>query len=232
MISLIGILIVVLGLAKGYNTLAVVASAGVVTGLVAGMGIVDILETLGNAFVTNRYMSLFILTLPAIGLAEKHGLREQAAHLIGKIRGASAGRIIILYQVIRTVVAAFGLRLGGHPTFVRPLIAPMAEGAADKDAGQLDTRKQELVRAHSAASENYGNFFGQNIFVAAGGLLLIKGVLTELGYEVDLLTMAKYSIPAGIIAVVLGALQMTLLDKRLRASTSQNQDTVSRGGAR
>ena len=32
--------------------------------------------------------------------------------------------------------------------------------------------------------ENYGNFFGQNFFVAAGGVLLIVGVLKGLNYTV------------------------------------------------
>ena len=34
--------------------------------------------------------------------------------------------------------------------------------------------------------DNVGNFFGQNLFLAAGGLLLIKGVMEQLGYSVEL----------------------------------------------
>ena len=42
--------------------------AGLATGLVAGMSPMDILNTLGTAFITNRTATLFILTLPVIGL--------------------------------------------------------------------------------------------------------------------------------------------------------------------
>lgn len=40
--------------------------------------------------------------------------------------------------------------------------------------------------------DNIGNFFGQNLFLAAGGLLLIKGVMEQLGYHVELTDMVCY----------------------------------------
>ena len=43
--ALIGILIIIVGFALKLNTIAVVISAGVVTGLVADMSIVEILRT-------------------------------------------------------------------------------------------------------------------------------------------------------------------------------------------
>ena len=59
--ELIGILIIILGFALKLDTIAVVVSAGVVTGLVAHMDIVQILSTLGEAFVTNRTTCLSCL---------------------------------------------------------------------------------------------------------------------------------------------------------------------------
>ena len=44
-------------------------------------------------------MSLFILILPVIGLMERHGLRERAEILIGKINAATAGRIFMIYSI-------------------------------------------------------------------------------------------------------------------------------------
>ena len=99
MIKLIGILIVVIGLAFRFNPLIVVIVAGFATGLVAGMGPVEILSVIGNAFVTNRYMSLFILLLPVIGILERHGLREQAERFIMRMKGATAGRIMLTYML-------------------------------------------------------------------------------------------------------------------------------------
>ena len=79
MIKLIGVVIVIAGLLLRFNTLLVVLVAGFATGLVAGMSPVEILEAIGKAFVTNRYMSLLILVLPVIGILERFGMRELVA---------------------------------------------------------------------------------------------------------------------------------------------------------
>ena len=67
-IKLIGIVIVIIGFVMKFDTLAVVVVAGIVTGFVGGLDFMEILSTLGSAFLTNRTATLFILTLPAIGL--------------------------------------------------------------------------------------------------------------------------------------------------------------------
>ena len=86
MLVLSGILVMVIGLMLRFNALLVVVAAGFVTGLAGGLIINDIVGAIGEAFVKNRYMSLFILILPVIGLMERHGLRERAEILIGKIK--------------------------------------------------------------------------------------------------------------------------------------------------
>lgn len=203
-IKLIGVLIIVVGFLLKLNTIAVVIVAGITTGLVSGLSFHETIEILGSSFVKNRYMTMFILTLPAVGLLEKNGLKERSAILIGKIKGASAGIINFLYTIIRLISSAFGLRLGGHPQFVRPLILPMAIGANKKMKGTMSKKEEEMIKGVSAASDNFGNFFGQNVFPAAGGVLLIFGTLESLGYPVDIIEINKYSaiitITAGIIA--------------------------------
>ena len=82
--SLFGILIIIVGFALKLDTIAVVVSAGVVTGLVADMSISEILSTLGTAFINNRTTCLFMLTLPVIGLCERYGLKAKAIDLIKK----------------------------------------------------------------------------------------------------------------------------------------------------
>ena len=59
-IKLIGIVIVVIGFVMKFDTLATVVVAGLVTGLISGMSIMDILNTLGTAFLTNRTATLFV----------------------------------------------------------------------------------------------------------------------------------------------------------------------------
>jgi uncharacterized membrane protein len=221
--KLVGVAIVVLGLSLRLNPLLVVLVAGVATGLVAPMGLWEILEALGNAFVTNRYMSLFVLTLPVIGMLERHGLREQAERFVSSLRGATAGRVMLLYMLFRQLTCAMGLQLGGHPTFVRPIVAPMAEGALAKD-GSFSSTLSDKVRAMAASAENYGNFFGQLIFIASGGLLLIKGVMDQAGHPVDLMKMGMYAVPTAVCAFGAAFVRFSLFDRACALRTSKGSD--------
>lgn len=213
--ALIGILIIIIGFALKLNTIAVVIGAGIVTGLIADMTIVEILSTLGETFVAKREMCLFLLTLPVIGLCERYGLKEKAIMMIKKAKGLSTGKLISGYLFLREISIAMSVKLGGHPQFVRPLINPMAQGAAIAKYGEIDEKDEDLIKAASAASDNYGNFFGQNVFLANSGVLLIAGTLETLGYSVDTLQISKASLPVAIIALVLGILQNYYLDKKL-----------------
>ncbi len=214
MIKLIGVLIVVAGLALKINPVATVFVSGIVTGLIVNLPITKILELIGQTFVANRTMLVFLLTLPAVGLLERHGLKEYSAKLITSIKAATAGRVISIYAFLRWLSSVLGLRLGGHPVFVRPLLVPMAEGAVT-DNEELKSKLPhvyERVKGLSAASENYGNFLGQNIFVASAGLLLIQGVMEAAGYPVSLAKMALYSLPAGIVCMVFAFIQFIRFD--------------------
>lgn len=215
MIKLIGVLIIVIGFILKLNTIAVVLTAGLVTGLVGGLDFTEILSTLGSAFINTRYMTLFLVTLPVIGILERYGLRERAADLIKKIKSITVGRVMITYVIVRELAAALSLRLGGHVQFIRPLVFPMAEGAAESRYEKVDEEDVEKIKGHAAAMENYGNFFGQNVFIAAGGVLLIVGTLGELGIEVTALDVSKSSIPIAIIALVYAVIQNYVLDKKL-----------------
>ena len=109
-----------------------------------------------------------------------------------------------------------GVTLGGHPQFVRPLVSPMAEGAAVAKYGELDEEDLDTIKAHSAASDNIGNFCAQNLFLANAGILLIVSTLEAQGIIVDPLQLNKAAIPVAIISLVIWAIQNMLLDKRLR----------------
>lgn len=212
---LLGVLIIVVGFALKLDVVAVVLISGLVTGLIAGMPIVEVLDVIGKGFVNNRYMSLFFLSLPLIAIMERYGLKDRAAEAIQKMKSASAGGVVGLYILIRWAAAALSLRLGGHVQFVRPLILPMAEGAANKKVELSDKRLEEL-KGLAGAAENYGNFFGQNIFPVASGVLLIQGTLNQAGYDVTNGEIAKSSILAGISMLILALVQCYLYERRLR----------------
>lgn len=214
MIKLIGIVIIVVGFMFKVDAIAVVVFAGVATGLVSGMSFNEIMTILGNAFITNRYMTLFIISLPVIGLLERYGLRERAAYLIGKIKSATVGKLTSAYLVIRTLAAMLSLRIGGHVQFIRPLILPMAQGAAKNKYGDIEEEDIETIKGLEGAVENYGNFFGQNFFFGSGGVLLIVGVMKEQGYTVDALSVAKASLPIALIIMVVGTIQFLHYDNK------------------
>lgn len=224
-LKLIGVLVVVLGFAFKKDTIATVVVAGVVTGLVAGMTPMEILDVLGNSFITQRTATLFVLTLPVIGISERYGLKDKAVDFIGSIKGATTGKVLSIYQTIRAAAAAFSVRLGGHPQFIRPLVNPMAQAAAIAKYGKFEAKTEDQIKGAAAASENYGNFFAQNAFMGASGTLLIVSTMTEQGYaEVTALNIALWSIPVAVISVIIGILKNYLLDKRLENSLSGRKE--------
>lgn len=223
--SLIGILIIIVGFILKLDTIAVVVSAGIITGLVSGMSISEILTTLGSSFINNRTTCLFMLTLPVIGMCERYGLKAKAIMLIKKAKGLSTGAILSGFAFIREATIGMGVTLGGHPQFVRPLINPMAEGASVAKYGDLDEKDIDKIKAHSAASDNVGNFFGQNLFLASPGVLLIISTLATIGIEADAMTIVKYSFPIAICAFILFAINNYLLDKSFKRKYASKENT-------
>lgn len=221
LLKLIGVVIVVIGFILKKDTIATVVLAGLATGLVAGKTPIEILDILGKAFVSQRLATLFVLTLPVIGVCERYGLKDKAVDLIAKAKGATTGRVISIYLGIRSLASAFSVRLGGHPQFVRPIVNPMAQAAAVVRYGELDEKTEDDIKGYSAASENFGNFFAQNCFMGASGTMLIVTTLVEQGIEVNALQIAMMSIPIAVIAFVVGVIHNHLLDKKLNKRFQQ-----------
>lgn len=228
--ELIGILIIIVGFAFKLDTIAVVVVAGISTGLIAKMNPVEILDTLGSAFVSNRVTCLFLITLPVIGLCERYGLKAKAVMLIKKATNLSVGKLLSGFTLMRKVTIGMGVTLGGHPQFVRPLVSPMAEGAAIAKYGEkIDENDLEKIRAYSAASDNIGNFFAQNVFMANSGVLLIASTLEGLGMPVDTLQVAKVAFPVAVISFVLWFIQNMLFDKKLKQKYAAKEIEKVRG---
>ena len=238
LLKLSGVAIILIGLAFRLRTTIVVVTAALVTGLAAGLplfssegifaempwltvpGKTGIINRLGKAFVDNRLVTLFIVTLPIIGLAERYGLQEQAAIVIRKFKVATAGRLAIAYQAFRILHGLLGIRLNGHPSFVRPLIYPMSIGAAEAQLGvhsktDIPEESVERIKANVAASENFGNFYGQNLSPVQAGVLLVYGAMRGLGYELSLMSLVLYTIPIVVASFILGAIQFNRLDASL-----------------
>jgi hypothetical protein len=78
MLTLLGVAVVIVGFALRLNAMLVVVTAAIVTGLCAGLSVVEVLSAFGQAFNENRFVSAAWLVLPAIGVLERAGLLERA----------------------------------------------------------------------------------------------------------------------------------------------------------
>ena len=228
MLVLLGIGVVVFGFIVRANPLLVVMAAALTTGLAAAwtpdadLAVMtsagsDTLASFGKAFNDARYISLTWILLAAIGLLERAGLQERARITIATIKAATVGRLLWVYFVIRQGTSALGLTsLGGHAQMVRPLVAPMAEGAAEAKFGALPDRERFLIRSHSAAADNIGLFFGEDIFIAIASILLIKGFLEANGIIVEPLELSVWAIPTAIAALLIHSFRLWMLDRHLK----------------
>lgn len=223
MLVLLGILVVVVGFALRLNPMLVVTVAGLVTGFLGGMNLVDVLNAFGTGFAGSRSVSIFLLVLPVIGLVEHFGLQQQARRLVSRLARLSAGGILAGYLLVRQMTAAIGLMsIGGHAQTVRPLVAPMTEAAAVRKYGPLPERVVQRLRAFAASTDNVGAFFGEDIFVAVGAVLLITSFVdTTYGYTLSPLQVALWAIPTAVVALLIHGTRSLLVDRALRRELGQ-----------
>ncbi|MEV0374805.1 DUF969 domain-containing protein [Streptomyces sp. NPDC050636] len=230
MIVLLGVLVVVIGFATKRNPLLVVGVAGIVTGLLGGLSPGKVLAAFGEGFANSRAVTIFAITLPVIGLLERYGLQEQARNLISRFAKLTTGRFLALYLGLRQIGAAVGLtNVFGHAQTVRPLAVPMAEGAAERTYGRLPDRTREKVRSFSASADNVGLFFGEDVFLAVGSILLITGfVNTTYGTHMEPLHLALWAIPTALCAFAVHGWRLLRLDRQLeRELLTANAETAA-----
>lgn len=226
---LLGVAWVVVGFVLRMNPVIVVVSAGLVSGIAAGKTIAELLALLGDSFVSNRALLMFAMTLPTIGLLERAGLREHALRWIAQWRGLTLARLLTGYLAVRQGLSTVGLiDIAGHAQTVRPLLAPMSESAAEKPHGLLPRDEIQRVHALAAATDNVGRFFGEDVFLAFGAVLLIQGFYAEHGIMLEPLQIALWAIPTAIAAFVIHAVRIVLFQRALdrRAALSERTDAV------
>ncbi|MEN3748326.1 DUF969 domain-containing protein [Sphingomonas sp. HF-S3] len=215
-LPLLGILVVVAGFALRLNPMLVVVASAYVTGLLAGKSPVEVTQIFGKAFNDNRILAIVWIVLPAIGMLERYGLQQRARAVILGFRGATVGRLLVLYLLYRQITAAIGLHSTAGPAqTVRPLVAPMALAAAEKAHGELDADTIDRVKASAAATDNVGLFFGEDIFFAIGSIVLIQATLATYRIELTPIQLAIWAIPTAIAAFLIHSLRLMLLDRSL-----------------
>jgi uncharacterized membrane protein len=219
---LLGVLVVVVGFALRWNPIAVVVAAGLTSGLAAGKPLLDLLALIGESFLSQRTLSLIFLTLPVIGVLEWAGLREQARRWISGFRGLSLARLLVSYLGLRQLLGMIGLtNIAGHAQTVRPLLAPMSEAAVEQSVGAITPAQRQRVLTMAAGTDNVGLFFGEDVFLAFGGVLLIQGFLAENGMKFEPLQIALWALPTAIAAFAIHATRLWLFQRRLLAEAAR-----------
>ena len=225
---LLGIVVVVLGFVLRLNPALVVVAAGVVSGLLAGLPMADLLALLGNKFIASRNLLVLLLTLPTIGLLERAGLREHAHAFIARFRNFTLARLLIAYLAVRQLLSMLGLTgIAGHAQTVRPLLAPMAEAAAEEIQPQLSESERDQVKAFAAATDNVGLFFGEDVFIAFGAVLLIQGFYAQNGIDLDPRSISLWALPTAIAAFVIQSLRAIRLQRALKRSNAMRTNDAA-----
>ena len=225
MLILLGVAVVIVGFALRFNPLLVVIVAALVTGFFAGLTPIEVLSAFGKAFNENRFVSIAWLVLPVIGVLERAGLQEQARTLISRVKAVTTGRLLLVYMAFRQVTAALGLvSIAGHAQSVKPLVAPMAEAAAELNNDALTDHERERIRAMTAATDNVALFFGEDVFLAIGSILLMVGFLDQSGIKLSPLELSMWAIPSAIAAFVVHGTRLILFDRSLRRPVPKKED--------
>ena len=148
---------------------------------------------------------------------------------IGGFRGLTLARLLVSYLGVRQLLSMLGLtNIAGHAQTVRPLLAPMTEAATEQSIGAVSPEQRQRVLAMAAATDNVGLFFGEDVFLAFGGVLLIQGFLAQQGHVFEPLQIAIWALPTAIAAFVIHAIRIALFQRRLVAARAaparQEQD--------
>ena len=215
LLKLLGVLIVIVGFALKLDSILIIVAAAVVTAFVGGIGPMELLDMFGSTFVANRGMCIFIVVMLVTGTLERNGLREAAANLIGKVKGATPGKISAVYTAIRSFFGAFNVGIGGIAGFVRPVLMPMCTASLENKGIEPNEEHVDKIKGMTSAAENIAWFFFQVLVVGGSGGLLVQGTLAGLGYEVALIDLVKVEVPVALFALVITMVYFLMRDNKL-----------------
>ena len=74
-----------------------------------------------------------------------------------------------------------------------------------RHAKRIGCFKLTFINGDNTATDNFGNFFAQNLFVATAGVLLIASTMKSLKHPVEPMQVVLASIPIAIITLVVVA---------------------------
>ncbi len=219
MLVLIGILIIIAGFMLRFNPLLVIMVSALATGSPRGSTSPRSSPHSARRSTTTATSPSSVIVLPVIGLLEVYGLQATRPDADRPHeRARRSGRLLTGYLLLRQATAAVGLTsVAGHPQTVRPARRRRWPKPPPRPGTTRFTDDQrEEAKAFSAATDNIGLFFGEDIFLAIGSILLMKGVLEGYGYQIEPLHLSLWAIPTAIAAFVIHAFRLRRLEQRMK----------------
>jgi uncharacterized membrane protein len=67
----------------------------------------------------------------------------------------------------------------------------------------------------AAATDNVGRFFGEDVFIAFGAVLLIQAFFEQHGISLDPMRIALWAAPTAFAAFVIHAVRIVVFQRRL-----------------
>jgi len=207
---LLGVLLLLVCFALRVHPLLAVSLSAICTGFLAELGVSELLGIVGKSFRDSRFLLVFVLVLPTVAALERLGLREYLARWVANSERVGLKVVLNGYFAVRQLSAAFGLtNLGGHAQSVRPLLVPAAQAAALKRFGILNHVQDQRLKAFCAGTDNVALFFGEDLFLAFGGVLLMQTTLASFGYQTDPLMLAFWALPTAICAFAIQSFRIS-----------------------
>ena len=81
-------------------------------------------------------------------------------------------------------------------------------------SGDADPDEQDRIKAMAAATDNVGVFFGEDIFIAMGSILLMKGFLEQQGIAIAPFDLSVWAIPTALFAFVIHGFRLWRMDRK------------------
>jgi uncharacterized membrane protein len=100
------------------------------------------------------------------------------------------------------------------------------ESAVEVVHGPPTQDERERIRAMAAGTDNIGLFFGEDIFIAFGAVLLMQAFFADNGIVLEPLHIALWGIPTAICAFAIHAWRISRFERRLAAAARERANAT------
>ena len=166
---------------------------------------VEVISQLGKAFNDNRIIAIVWIVLPVIGLLERYGLQQRARGGDRRLPGGDGRAAADPLSALPP--DHLGARPASRPPAIRRRCGRWSRRwrwpRPSSSMARSTRTTREQVKAYAAATDNVGLFFGEDIFIAIGSIVLIQQTLEAYGIVLSPLELAVWAIPTAIAAFLI-----------------------------